>query len=232
MLCWSLVISEENKLILCYLKRHHVTRPGIIATCFEISLLDIEGNALISEHSNEHSFAKGGYFGNSRFVQVEYVFERRNKIFISNQALTFRCCMSTERPDTVKRHILRYARTRLAIQHKSFILVIENFSTLQEGAHSSEPLNESNSAFLTWYTICRNGKEFLYMKISTNIPIRILCKLSIMDLTGKLFKRYQDYLMVVPRLLRFRQRIPFRYQRFFHEQETHVTANGRIDLTL
>ncbi|GFW15333.1 speckle-type POZ protein [Trichonephila clavipes] len=184
---WSLVISEKNGLILCFLKRHEDVGPSIIETFFEIALLDIGGNALIVD-SIRHAFAKDECFGNSSLGRIDDVYGSRNQVFVSNQALTFRCRIFTQQRGQTNMGLLCYARTRLSIEQESFIWVIEKFSILPAGACESKPLSKSSAVFLTYYMLSHGRKEYLMVVLSTNIPIRFIFKISIMDSAGRVFK--------------------------------------------
>ncbi|GFS58070.1 speckle-type POZ protein [Trichonephila inaurata madagascariensis] len=184
---WSLVVSEENGLILCFLKRHNDAGPRIIETFFEIALLDIGGNVLIAE-STWHAFTKGECFGKCRLALIDDVYGSRNQDFVSNQALTFRCRIFTQQRGQTNVGLLCYARTRLSIEQKSFIWVIEKFSILPAGTRESKSLSKSSPVFLTYYMLSHGSKEYLMVVLSTSIPIRFVFKISIMDSTGRVFK--------------------------------------------
>ncbi|GFQ75102.1 speckle-type POZ protein [Trichonephila clavata] len=184
---WSLIISEENGSILCYLRRHNDSGQRIIEIFFEIALLDIGGNALILD-SIWHAFGKDECFGNSSLALIDDVFGSRNKDFVSNQALTFRCRIFTQRRGQTNRGLLCYARTRLSIEQESFIWVIEKFSILPAGVRESKSVSKTPSVFLTYYMLSQESKEFLMVILSTSLSIRFIFRISIIDSAGRAYK--------------------------------------------
>ncbi|GFU11233.1 speckle-type POZ protein B [Nephila pilipes] len=185
---WHLAINQNDRFILCSLMRQIDDKgPEIVDNCFEIALVDFEGNALISER-HKLPFRKGGVYVNQSFAQISDVFNRRRSQFLSNDTITIRCRIFGMHLEGFVNNIC-YARTRLAIERKSFIWVIRDFSSIKVGERVSKPFGAFGtlncSILLNLFLVEKNGQQHVNFSINTNVPLRYRAKISLLDSLGK-----------------------------------------------
>ncbi|GFU11232.1 TD and POZ domain-containing protein 4 [Nephila pilipes] len=187
---WSLIIGEESDDILCILKRLDDDGPcSAVNILFEIALLNVDGKPLIF-HTYQYSFLKDEAYFNFRFARIDDIFYGRRIEFVSNHALTFRCRMTSEQ-SAENYQDLCFACTRLAIEYKSFILVVKDFSTLQKGKTIPISLTEDNYILLDLCMVFENYKEFLTLFIRSTMALRFTYRICVMDLLGRVFASVQ-----------------------------------------
>ncbi|GBO08051.1 Speckle-type POZ protein-like A [Araneus ventricosus] len=121
-----------------YLERQDNNKGAeTVAIDYELAFLASDGTALRALKRKSVEFRKGGVTGSYEFVSRNEVFTVRRSVFLPQDTLTVRCRM-WKSVGEMSKDVQCFARTRIAVEKRSFLWNIENFSTLKDKKETYE----------------------------------------------------------------------------------------------
>ncbi|CAL1262213.1 unnamed protein product [Larinioides sclopetarius] len=161
----------------------------------EIALLSSDCKVLKSYEGKNSEFEKGDIFGNSIFASWNEVYEKRS-VFLPQDTLTARCRI-WKSVGEMSKDVQCFARTRIAVEKRSFLWKIEKFSTLYNEKQTCEIKSLSNGERLMSFDLFLKERimtdEMIYLKVFPNFQ-KIKCctfRLSIVDAFKNTVKCFQ-----------------------------------------
>ncbi|GFX38390.1 hypothetical protein TNCV_2343661 [Trichonephila clavipes] len=123
--------ENEKDFICFYLTREDCNEWGNLDINFQLSFLATDDSVLISGGRNyKSSFLLHKSWGFHKFVKCEEVLKIRRKDYLSKNVLTARCRMRENNGVIDYGHC--FAWTRIAVERRSFVWNIKQFSSFQE----------------------------------------------------------------------------------------------------
>ncbi|GFR16342.1 speckle-type POZ protein B [Trichonephila clavata] len=181
---WHLAIEDVDEETLSFLiVRENDDGPDFIEVVTELSLLSFEGLPL-ETRNYKFKMAKGDSLEYDR--SVDDIFQLNRNECVPNDTLTIRCRMW--KPRIIVRGIhLAFARSRQALEKRTFFWAIRDFSRIQ-----SQPVMKSLEGyeylFLMLFVVEVDGMEFVNFSVLNTYAFNFLrfnCEISVIDVKGR-----------------------------------------------
>ncbi|GFS94058.1 hypothetical protein TNCV_1810791 [Trichonephila clavipes] len=133
---------------------------------FELSFIAIDGSVLVTKLFDKNDFHISMKWGTSAFVKCEEVFRIRRNDYLPGNVLTTRCRIwEQNKEDTEYGH--SFARTRIAVERRSFVWNIKQFSSIVESICELPSASEKNSVMTLKFFPSggRNSETFIRVKV-------------------------------------------------------------------
>ncbi|GBO16393.1 Speckle-type POZ protein [Araneus ventricosus] len=168
-----------------------------VAIDCELAFLASDGTALHALKRKSVEIRKCGVTGSFEFVSRKEVFVVRRSVFLPQDTLTVRCRM-WKSVGGMSKDVQCFARTRIAVEKRSFLWKIEHFSTLKEDkketyeikSHGNDERLMSLELFLTRGLV---SDETVRFKMIPNYQNMKMCtfQLSVVDASKNTVKCFQ-----------------------------------------
>ncbi|XP_055943666.1 TD and POZ domain-containing protein 3-like [Argiope bruennichi] len=165
--------------------------PKDFSLNFELLIVAAD-DSFVSLKGNNRTFKRGNGFGNAHIIQRDEVLLLRNPEYLPNDTLTVRCKIWKEEVKINEKVTLISARTRIGIEHVSFLHVVGGFSALTPNQRRTvqirSPTKENCAISSSVHFIddsCGEGKIIVAINSSGTVQILSKCKVSLLDVFGK-----------------------------------------------
>ncbi|GBN55474.1 Speckle-type POZ protein-like B [Araneus ventricosus] len=169
----------------------------VITHC-ELAFLSSDGTALHAFKTTNAEIRKGEGIGSLEFVSRNEVFFARRSVYLPQDTLTLRCRM-WKSVGEMSKDVQCFARTRIAVEKRSFLWSIANFSTLKpHGKKTYEIKSHDNGKnfmslelYLTGGRLCDEAVRFKMIPNYQNIKMCTF-QLSVVDASKNTAKCFRD----------------------------------------
>ncbi|GBL91390.1 hypothetical protein AVEN_146403-1, partial [Araneus ventricosus] len=168
---------------------------SVVIVC-ELAFLSSDGSLLDVIETKNAVIAKLGCIG--KFVSRNEVFTVRRSVFLPQDTLTARCRI-WKSVGEMSKDVQCFARTRIAVEKRSFLWNIENFSTFRKDKKETYEIkfHGNDESFMSLELFLTRGLVFdetVRFKIIPNYQNIKMCtfQLSIVDASTNAVKCFQD----------------------------------------
>ncbi|GFR26005.1 speckle-type POZ protein-like [Trichonephila clavata] len=191
-------LKHSNNFISFFLKRESACRgPEQIDLYFDLSFLATDYSVLTSKGPYRNSFFKGKDWGLVRFVEHEEVLKIRRKGYLPENVLTARCRIWYDNEANNYGHY--FARTRIAVERRSFVWNITQFRSFQESVCEIASASAEQSVITLKFfpSSGQNSETFIRVEVCAHDPkLKISTfRIYLMDTSGNKTKCLNDEIL-------------------------------------
>ncbi|GFQ71300.1 TD and POZ domain-containing protein 3 [Trichonephila clavata] len=118
--------------------------PQKFGILFELSFLATHGSDIVTNNISTNVFKKDDARGFAEFIKRDEILKIRRKDFLPEDVLTARCRIwNSIRSVKIEGHC--FARTRILVERRSFLLNIKQFRTFQKSIYQINSASDGNS---------------------------------------------------------------------------------------